>query len=260
VDEHLLQHLLGLRGVADDAPRQPEQDRGVAVVERGQGLLVAAGDPGDEVGLAPGARGIGGQGSLPPATGAARRDENRSGSRAFTIPCAPVAKDRRRLQLAVVGAGRCGARVRGLAREVGAEVARAGAVLLTGGRGGVMAAASAGARAAGGLTVGILPGTDAAASPPNPAVEVAVFTGIGQARNQVLVLSAAAVVAVGGGWGTLSEIALALKFRVPVVALKGWNLRRPDGLTDPLLSHARTPADAVALALAGARRDRAVPV
>ena len=58
----------------------------------------------------------------------------------------------------------------------------------------------------------------------------------------------------------VSEIALALKFRVPVVALKGWNLRRPDGLSDPLLSHARTPADAVALALAGARRERAVPV
>lgn len=163
----------------------------------------------------------------------------------------------RRLQLAVVGAGRCGERVRELAREVGAEAARAGAVLLTGGRGGVMAAASAGAREAGGLTVGILPGTDAAASRPNEAVEVAVFTGIGQARNQVLVLSAAAVIAVGGGWGTLSEIALALKHRIPVVCLESWRPERPDGAAEPLLVHASTPREAVAAALAAARRIRA---
>jgi hypothetical protein len=158
----------------------------------------------------------------------------------------------RRLQLAVVGAGRCGARVRALAREVGAEVARAGAVLLTGGRGGVMAAASDGARAEGGLTVGILPGADAAASPPNPAVEVAIFTGIGQARNQVLVLSAAAVIAVGGGWGTLSEIALALRHRIPVISLESWWPERPDGAPEPLLVHAETPRQAVAAALAAA--------
>jgi len=163
-----------------------------------------------------------------------------------------VAKNRR-LQLAVVGAGRCGARVRALAREVGAEVARGGAVLLTGGRGGVMAAAGAGARAEGGLTVGILPGADAEASPPNPAVEVAVFTGMGQARNQVLVLSAAAVIAVGGGWGTLSEIALALKHRVPVVSLASWWPERPDGAAEPLLVRAETPRQAVAAALAAAR-------
>ena len=160
----------------------------------------------------------------------------------------------RRLQLAVVGAGRCGARVRALAREVGAEVARAGAVLLTGGRGGVMAAASDGARAEGGLTVGILPGADAAASPPNPAVEVAIFTGIGQARNQVLALSAAAVIAVGGGWGTLSEIALALKHRIPVVSLASWWPEPPDRADEPLLARAETPREAVAAALAAARR------
>jgi len=158
-----------------------------------------------------------------------------------------------RLQLAAVGAGRCGERARALAREVGAEAARAGAVRLTGGRGGVMAAASAGARAAGGLTVGILPGADAAASAPNEAVEVAIFTGIGQARNQVLVLSAAAVIAVGGGWGTLSEIALALKHRVPVVSLASWWPERPDGAAEPLLVRAETPRQAVAAALAAAR-------
>jgi uncharacterized protein (TIGR00725 family) len=166
----------------------------------------------------------------------------------------------RPLQIAVVGAATCDDETLALARETGERIAEAGVTLICGGRGGVMAAACAGARAGGGRTVGILPGRDEGASQPNEHLDVVLFTGLEQARNQVLVLSSAAVVAIGGGWGTLSEIALALKFRVPVVALKGWNLRRPDGLTDPLLSHARTPADAVALALAGARRERAVPV
>jgi hypothetical protein len=166
----------------------------------------------------------------------------------------------RPLQIAVVGAATCDEETLALARETGARLAEAGATLVCGGRGGVMAAACEGARAGGGRTVGILPGRDESASAPNEHLDVVLFTGLEQARNQVLVLSSTAVVAIGGGWGTLSEIALALKFRVPVVALKGWNLRRPDGLTDPLLSHARTPADAVALALAGARRERAVPV
>lgn len=164
------------------------------------------------------------------------------------------------LQIAVVGAATCDEATLEMAREAGERIAEAGATLICGGRGGVMAAACAGARAKGGRTVGILPGRDENASAPNDNLDIVLFTGLEQARNQILVLSSAAVVAVGGGWGTLSEIALALKFRVPVVALKGWNLRRPDGLSDPLLSHARTPADAVALALAGARRERAVPV
>ena len=161
-----------------------------------------------------------------------------------------------RLQIAVVGAASCDDATAAIARELGAEIARAGAVLLTGGRGGVMAAASAGARTAGGLAVGLLPGIDAASSPPNEHLDVTLFTGLQQARNQVLVLSAAAVVAIGGGWGTLSEIAFALKFRVPVVLLASWDLKRPDGLSDPLLFHARTPADAIVIACQMATRDR----
>jgi len=87
------------------------------------------------------------------------------------------------------------------------------------------------------------------------------YTGLHQARNQVVVLSSAAVIAIGGGWGTLSEIAFALKFRIPVVLLGSWTLRRPDGLADPLLLHARTPADAVALARqAAATHERPVTV
>ena len=162
-----------------------------------------------------------------------------------------------RLQIAVVGAASCDDATAAIAREVGAEIARAGAVLLSGGRGGVMAAASEGARAAGGLTIGVLPGTDAAASPPNEHLDVALFTGFSQARNQVLVLSAVAVVAIGGGWGTLSEIAFALKYRVPVVLVESWDLKRPDGLSDPLLFYARTPADAIVIARQMATRERA---
>jgi uncharacterized protein (TIGR00725 family) len=152
------------------------------------------------------------------------------------------------LQIAIVGANACDEATAALARSAGEEVARAGGVLLTGGRGGVMEAASAGAKGAGGLTVGLLPGTDDAASPPNAHLAVTLFTGMQQARGQILALSSNAVIAVGGGWGTLSEIATALKFRVPVVLLASWEVKRPDGLSDPLLFHARTPADAVAIA------------
>lgn len=160
------------------------------------------------------------------------------------------------IQIAVVGPAVCDERTGALARELGTELARAGATVLTGGRGGAMAAASEGARAAGGLTVGILPGANAEQSPPNPHLAVALFTGLGQARNQVLVLSAGAVVAVGGGWGTLSEIALALKHRIPVVLLESWRLQRPDGLLDPLLAVALSPADAAEIAVRQARHGR----
>ena len=155
----------------------------------------------------------------------------------------------RRLPVAVVGAGDCSDDLTALATAVGAGLARAGAIVLTGGRGGVMAAASAGARQAGGLVVAVLPGADATQSPPADDAEVALFTGMGQARNVVLVLSAAVVVAVGGGWGTLSEIATALKHGIPVVGLASWELRRPDGAAEPLLHRVDDAPAAVDLAL-----------
>jgi len=135
----------------------------------------------------------------------------------------------RRRQIAVIGAADAGPEVVDLAREVGRELARAGAVLVSGGRGGVMAGASEGARSEGGLTVGVLPGRDASESPPDEAVEIALFTGLGQARNLIVVLSAEAVIAVGGGWGTLSEIALAAKHGVRVVLLESWRFEAPKG-------------------------------
>jgi uncharacterized protein (TIGR00725 family) len=113
-----------------------------------------------------------------------------------------------------------------LAYEVGERLARLGVVVVTGGLGGVMAAASRGAVSAGGLTVGLLPGTDPAKA--NPWVRVVVPTGLGEARNALVVRSAQVLVAIGGGWGTLSEVALALKAGTPVVGLRSWAPAGPD--------------------------------
>ena len=154
-----------------------------------------------------------------------------------------------RPQVTVVGAAECDERLAQLAFETGQELARSGAILLCGGRGGVMSAACAGARAGGGLTIGVLPGADAAESPPNPHLDVALWSGLGQARNLVLVLSGRAVIAIGGGWGTLSEVALALKHGRRVVLLESWDLRRPDGAAEPNLRRAASAAEAVAMAL-----------
>lgn len=150
--------------------------------------------------------------------------------------------------VAVVGSGRCDAATEQLAVAVGAAVARAGAVLVCGGLGGVMAAACRGAAAAGGLTVGVLPGERAADA--NPWVQVAVPTGMGELRNGLIVRAADALVAVGGEYGTLSELALALKIGRPVVGIGTWTLLRPGGAPDGGVRSAANPEDAVTLALA----------
>ncbi|NKX53058.1 TIGR00725 family protein [Arthrobacter mobilis] len=106
------------------------------------------------------------------------------------------------------------------AYEVGRLLAQAGAVVVTGGLDGVMAAASRGAFEHGGVTVGILPGADRAAA--NPYLTVSLPTGMGQLRNALLVRSCDALVAVGGSWGTASEIALACRTGVPVYTIGGW--------------------------------------
>lgn len=147
--------------------------------------------------------------------------------------------------IAVCGSGAEDAQLNGLAEEVGRLLAAHGATLVCGGRGGVMAAACRGALAAGGVTVGILPGDDPAAA--NPYVQIAVATGMGHARNAIIVQSASAVIAVGGAYGTLSEIALARACGRPVVGLRTWGLDeagRPE-----TLRAADTPAEAVDLAL-----------
>ena len=118
-------------------------------------------------------------------------------------------------------------------------LAEAGAVVVTGGRGGVMEAASKGVREAGGITVGILPGVDRREA--NPWVTVAVPTGMGEARNALVARAADAIVAIGGEWGTLSEIALARKAGKPVASLDSWDL---DGV-----DRFETAAEAVAAVL-----------
>lgn len=159
--------------------------------------------------------------------------------------------DPARPRIAVIGGGTCDERCRRLAFETGREIGRRG-VLLCGGRGGVMAAAAEGARSVGGLTVGILPGANRAESPPSPHIQLPIYTGLGQARNQVIVLSADAAIAVCGGWGTLNEISIAAKHGIPVVCLESWELEPPAGAPPAPLERAATPAEAVRRALVAA--------
>jgi uncharacterized protein (TIGR00725 family) len=124
--------------------------------------------------------------------------------------------------VAVVGPGEASPEQEAMAEEVGRLLARRGAVVVCGGLGGVMEAACRGARGEGGIAVGILPGLDRGAA--NPHVSVAVPTGLGEARNALVVRAADAMIAVGGAYGTLSEIALALKAGKPVVGLGTWEI------------------------------------
>jgi uncharacterized protein (TIGR00725 family) len=149
--------------------------------------------------------------------------------------------DPRRPHVAVVGPGQASADEVEAAHAVGEGLARGGAVVVCGGLGGVMEAACRGAREAGGATVGLLPGLDRRDA--NPFVDVAIPTGMGEARNALVVRAADALVAVGGGYGTLSEIGLALKAGKPVVAVRSWEIEG--------VHAAASPAAAVELALSG---------
>ena len=143
--------------------------------------------------------------------------------------------------VAVCGTGEATEEERGAAEEVGRLLARRGAVVLCGGLGGVMDAVSRGAAAEGGTVVGILPGETRAGASMH--LTVALPTGLGQARNAVLVTAAESVIAIGGGWGTLSEIALARRLGRSVFGLDTWDVRGLDTVD--------TPAEAVRRALAG---------
>lgn len=136
------------------------------------------------------------------------------------------------------------------AEAVGCALAEGGAVLICGGLGGVMEAACRGARSAAGLTIGILPGVDR--SEANSYVDIPIVTGIRCARNLIIARSAQAVVAVGGSYGTLSEIAFALSFGVGVVGLGTWEVEREGHPPAPIV-YAATPEEAAARALALAR-------
>ena len=150
--------------------------------------------------------------------------------------------------IGVVGPGDATTAELSAAEEVGAGVAAAGAVLVCGGLGGVMEAACRGARSRGGATVGLLPGLDREDA--NGWVTLAIPTGMGEMRNALIVRAADALIAIGGGWGTLSEIALALKAGRRVVGLGTWEPTL-DGETRPGIVRADDAATAVAEALRG---------
>ncbi len=156
------------------------------------------------------------------------------------------------LVIAVIGGSNADEEALSLGYQVGAELAKRGVVLVCGGLGGVMEAACKGAREHGGTTVGILPGSDP--SEANPYVDIPICTGIGYARNVIVVKSGRAVIAIDGAFGTLSEIAHALGDEIPVVGLKTWSFsvhgQQPVGAMIP----ASGPVDAVEKAIAAAKR------
>lgn len=157
------------------------------------------------------------------------------------------------LHVAVVGSGSAERDALLMAEEVGRLLATRGAIVLCGGLGGVMEAACRGAKSVGGMTVGLLPGSDRREA--NAWVDLAIPTGLGEARNALVVRAADVLIAIAGEFGTLSEIALALKTEKPVVGIDTWELsRRGVAATDVV--RAANPAEAVerALALAAGAR------
>jgi uncharacterized protein (TIGR00725 family) len=144
-----------------------------------------------------------------------------------------------RRYVAVCGASEATPSQLGAAKEVGRLLAEAGAIVINGGLGGVSGAASEGAASAGGIVVGLLP--DAHRAGANPHLTIALPTGLGQTRNALIVTAAQSVIAIGGGWGTLSEIALAKRLGRPVITLDSWPVNG--------LESVPTAADAVRRAL-----------
>ncbi len=138
--------------------------------------------------------------------------------------------------IAVIGAGSCSQEIYRMAEEVGKLIAMNGAVLVTGGLGGVMEAASKGTQEEGGITVGILPGLSKDEA--NRYVDIPIATGLSHARNAIIARSADALIAIAGEYGTLSEIAIALKLGKPVIGINAWD-------TIEGVIHVTTPAEAI---------------
>ncbi|NJP04801.1 MAG: TIGR00725 family protein [Chloroflexaceae bacterium] len=147
--------------------------------------------------------------------------------------------------MAVCGAGTCDTNLAAMAYRVGYRIADVGALLVCGGLGGVMEAACHGATDAGGMTLGLLPGPDSTSA--NPFVHIAVPTGLGHARNVLIVQTAQVVIAIGGAYGTLSEIALARKCNRRVIGLHTWDIGH-DEQGRPHVIAADQPEEAVRLA------------
>lgn len=157
------------------------------------------------------------------------------------------------IYVGVAGASRAEPALLDQAEVLGRRLAEGGAIVVCGGGPGVMAAVCHGAQSAGGTTVGLLPGLDRAEG--NPHLTIAIPTGLGQGRNLLLVRSSDALIAVGGGFGTLSEIALALRTGTPVIGLATWSLQLDDQQVDAF-PVAGDPDTAAQLALEAARSRR----
>lgn len=154
--------------------------------------------------------------------------------------------------IAIIGGSECSPQEARLAEEVGRELAKQGVILVCGGLGGVMEAACKGASSEGGVTIGILPGGSRQAA--NPYVQIPIVTNLGEARNVVVVKSAEAVIAIGGGYGTLSEVAHALRNSIPVIGLNTWSLSR-SGQANGSIILAQDPAEAVKKAISFIKND-----
>ncbi|HID31846.1 MAG TPA: TIGR00725 family protein [bacterium (Candidatus Stahlbacteria)] len=142
--------------------------------------------------------------------------------------------------IGIIGGSSCDEGIGEIAYQVGRAVAEHGAILICGGMGGVMEQACRGARDAGGLTIGVLPGTSINSA--NPYVDVPIATGMGEARNVIITRTAQAVIAIDGRYGTLSEIAYAIIFRKPIIGIKTWEIKAP-------IKKANSAEEAVELAL-----------
>lgn len=151
------------------------------------------------------------------------------------------------MRIGVIGAAQCSSKTAEMSRQVGRCIAEKGAILICGGMGGVMKAAAQGAKELGGLTTGILPGTSEEEA--NPYIDIPIVTGLGHARNVLIVQTSHAVIAVKGGYGTLSEIAISLKSHIPIVGLNSWNI-------DARVHPASNPEEAVEKAFSLALRKK----
>lgn len=162
----------------------------------------------------------------------------------------------RPLRIGVIGEQDASPALIAAAEEIGREIARRGGIVVCGGMGGVMAAAARGAAAEGGTVVGILPGN--AVEGCSPHVTIPIVTGMGEGRNILIARTAESLIAVGGAYGTLSEIAYALKLGAPVVGYQTWVFQRAGLDADPI-RRVDTPQEAVAVAWAAAGGRRREP-
>lgn len=153
---------------------------------------------------------------------------------------------KQKIFIAVIGGGDCSKDICKLAEEVGERIAKAGAVLVCGGLGGVMEAASKGAKKQGGTTIGILPGIDK--SQANSYIDFPIVTGLGEGRNLLVVRNSDVVIALPGEYGTLSEIAFCLKLGKPIIGLSTWDVSED-------IIKAKNPEEAIRIALGKVIKD-----